>query len=230
MAISNYKYTCNESYFETIDTEDKAYWLGFIYADGNVHSKETRLRIMLHTRDAEHLFSFLNCIDSNQKTNLRRIGEQEYIGVEIARMKLAKDLIEKGCVPSKTFKLQFPSESILPRNLQRHFIRGYFDGDGCLSTRFRPLKTGVYLDCVFKLLGTHHMLENIIRVIPIDNIKLKKNTRSEGIYEFMVYDPKKIIVLMDYLYEDCQFFLRRKHDKYISDIKHYKKPSGKEVA
>ena len=224
--ISNYKYTCNESYFETIDKEEKAYWLGFIYADGNVHKKETAFRMMLHTRDTEHLLSFLNCIESNHTTNLRRIGEQEYIGIDIARKKLVKDLIEKGCVPNKTRKLKFPSENILPLNLQRHFIRGYFDGDGCISTRLRLKPTNLkrYLSCVVKFLGTCDMMENILRIIPISGIKSHELKTSREIYQFKVHSRKKIMTLMDYLYEDSQIFLKRKHEKYINDVKHYTVP------
>ena len=224
--ISNYKYTCNEDYFETIDTEDKAYWLGFIYADGNVTKKETALRIMLHTRDSEHLHTFLKHIGSNHKTFIRRLKEQDYIGIDIVKMNLVRHLIAKGCMPNKTRKLKFPPEDILPSYLHRHFIRGYFDGDGCVATRFRTQTKNMklYMDCVFRLLGTYDMMENIIRIIPVGDIKLKELKTSKGIFQFDIYDRKKVITLMDYLYEDTQLYLRRKHEKYIEEVKHYKTP------
>ena len=226
IVISNYKYNCNENYFSIIDTEDRAYWLGFIYADGNTHKKETALRIELNVRDSEHLYSFLKCLGSTHKVNYKHIGAHEYIGIDIARKNLVKDLIDKGCVPNKTFKLIFPSEDILPLNLQCHFIRGYFDGDGCISTRMRLKKENMkhYLACVVKFIGTYDMMENISRIIPIDNLKIKEVEKSKGIYQLEVYSRNKIITLMDYLYEDSHFYFSRKYDKYIHDIKFYKIP------
>ena len=59
--------------------------------------------------------------------------EWHCIGVENKLPEVLEDLINKGFSLDKTNHCLFPSEDIVPKNLQRHFIRGYFDGDGSLA-------------------------------------------------------------------------------------------------
>lgn len=43
------------TYFENIDTEEKAYWLGFLYADGYVNANEDKIELCLAEKDFHHL-------------------------------------------------------------------------------------------------------------------------------------------------------------------------------
>lgn len=210
----------NEDYFETIDTEDKAYWLGFIFADGCVTQDHKHLILYLSNVDYEHLIMFNNCLNSLYSIKHKNQNGNEYVILRITRKKIVEDLIDKGCVPSKTLILQFPTEDKLPKELQRHFIRGYFDGDGCISTILRKKKNrqNPIMECEVNFLGTKNMLENIVNIVPVENIKVFK---FGNIYKFRIQNKKDIIKLMEYLYEDSSFYLQRKYDKYNDNVRNY---------
>lgn len=130
-SINSKKYKCNDNFFNIIDTEEKAYWLGFMYADGYIISDRDAIGLSLSTEDIKHLDKFLISLNANNKisrytNNINR----EYARVIIYSNKLKNDLISHGCLENKTFKLDFPN---VDENLVHHFIRGYFDGDGSLS-------------------------------------------------------------------------------------------------
>lgn len=140
--MSEYNY--NEKFFEKIDDEHKAYWLGFLYADGYIEPiyrkdkiKAFRIEIGLSIKDKNHLEKFLIDIDSNAPISYRKqmLGEKEYLScrVRINNTKICKDLMRLGCTTRKSLTLEFPSENILPSKYLKDFIRGYFDGDGCIS-------------------------------------------------------------------------------------------------
>ena len=125
-------YPRNEYYFSKIDTEEKAYWLGFLYADGCVHSNNNEISINI--TDKEHIEKFKTAIGAvNHKiteTNDKRFPNAKTLyQFTIKDEQLHKDLIQWGCVPQKSLLLtKIPN---IPRDFISHFIRGYFDGDGC---------------------------------------------------------------------------------------------------
>lgn len=141
VATSRRTYKANESFFESIDTEEKAYWLGFIVADGNVSKRKDRkesyrLTIKLNGDDENHLKKFLEAIESDVPivmTTQERFGKQlKTAQVRINSSKMCKDLIELGVIPAKTGKETIPP---IPEHLKKDFLRGLFDGDGSFSWR-----------------------------------------------------------------------------------------------
>jgi intein/homing endonuclease len=152
------RYTVDEEYFHEIDCEKKAYWLGFLMADGYVYQQKkrldgklrSRLRLTLSSVDNDHIKKFLSDIKSNspinylfsQKENRKYIGSNinesllepdSYLksaSTEINNKKIVDGLIKHGCIQNKSKTLEWPTQ--LPKNLERHFIRGYFDGDGSI--------------------------------------------------------------------------------------------------
>jgi intein-encoded DNA endonuclease-like protein len=132
---SHIKYKINKEYFSKIDSEDKAYFLGFLYADGSMNEKRHSLNIIIQEDDKEVLEKFIKCIGEDRpicylKNRLRRPNEKNHVQLSIANTYLYKQLIDLGCRPKKSFTLEFPN---IPKEFERHFIRGYFDGDGCWS-------------------------------------------------------------------------------------------------
>lgn len=113
--------------FHIIDTEEKAYWLGFLYADGYV-SKYNQIEVSLSLEDEEHLIKLKQFINTN--TNI--IKDEHRCRLLFCSKELANDLAQLGCVNNKSLILQFPTEQQVPQELIRHFLRGYVDGDGCL--------------------------------------------------------------------------------------------------
>ena len=214
--ISMNKRNCNVDYFKIIDTEDKAYWLGFIYADGCITKDRRSLIINLQPGDIGHLQLFNQCIESDYPIIYKDNGR--YVSLHISKKEFVENLINKGCVPHKSLILQFPTEDQLPNNLIKHFIREYFDGDGCLHVKFikRWNKPNPYLSCEVNFLGTYNMLQNICKFVPVEFSSIKEDGK---IYKMRLTSKKKIIKLLDYFYEDSHFYLQRKFDKYENIIK-----------
>lgn len=123
----------NENYFEKIDTQEKAYFLGFIFADGCVISDPIRYRykltIKIHSKDKHILNSLISSIDGEMMV---WENKTKFSQVTLSGKKIVSDLIKLGATPNKTFDLQYP---IIDENLEKHFLRGYFDGDGCIRVR-----------------------------------------------------------------------------------------------
>ena len=209
---------CNEDYFEIIDTEDKAYWLGFLYADGCVSKDGKQTVLGLANEDVDHIKLFNKCIKSTYE--ITHPDNNRYSRLTITKKKFTENLINKGCVPAKSLILKFPTEEQVPKKLLKHFIRGYFDGDGCLSTILRTIKgkPNPIMDCEVNFLGTLDMLTGITENIPIKNIRIFKFGK---IYKFRIRNKKDIITLLDYLYEDSHFYLKRKYNKYLDNVKNY---------
>jgi hypothetical protein len=135
----------NDKFFETIRTEKQAYWLGFIFADGCVLQTKYKnkninaLRIGLCTKDLDHLQLFLKDINSHHSVCLSKRDNSCRVSLEST--KLISDLIKLGCVPRKTNKLS--DLPLIPRRLIRHFIRGYFDGDGYVGIQGKNIRISI---------------------------------------------------------------------------------------
>ena len=90
------------------------------------------------------------------------------VSTVIGNKHMRDSLISKGCVPNKSLILKFPSEEILPKELQRHFIRGYFDGDGTIGL-YPHSKTNPKLEESLLIVGTKPFLEKVQDVLSIGN-------------------------------------------------------------
>ena len=204
---------CNYDYFETIDTEDKAYWLGFIYADGNINKAKSTLRINLQGRDNLHLAKLNKSIQGNFNVRLfdEKHGDKLYpmCQILIYSTKMANDLINKGVFPNKTDKITFPS---LPSNLVRHFIRGYFDGDGSVCER-KHKKRQSDLACSFSC-GSFEFLETLRKILFQNNIKsyIVKDQRGEK-YSLSLAGLQNPDAFLKYIYNDATTYLDRKYVK-----------------
>jgi DNA-binding transcriptional regulator WhiA len=113
--------------FHVIDTEDKAYWLGFLYADGYI-SKYNQIEVSLSLEDIDHLKKLKKFVNTN--TNI--ITDKYRCRLLFCSKEMVSDLAILGCVNNKSLILTFPTEEQVPQNLLNHFLRGYVDGDGCL--------------------------------------------------------------------------------------------------
>jgi hypothetical protein len=124
------KYTVDNAFFNNIDTENKAYWLGFLYADGSLASGYGRyvIDVGLSSKDENHLQKFLNDLKSDYPIYKRNIKLNNKFHpssrVCIFSKQLHQSLIKYGCIPAKTYDLHIPK---LQNQLMKHFIRGIFD-------------------------------------------------------------------------------------------------------
>lgn len=144
-------HTCDDSYFDRIDTQEKAYWLGFVAADGGV--VRNAVRVKLAARDKEHLYRLraalgaTNPVLDTVTTSRGRPFDQSYLTITSER--LTSGLASHGVVPNKSATLAWPEQ--LSPDLVRQYLRGYVDGDGgfyVYPDKVRPDRLPVFL-CTF---------------------------------------------------------------------------------
>lgn len=210
------KYTYNKEYFKIIDNEEKAYWLGFIYADGYIINEikgknKDSLGITLGIEDKEHIEKFKKSIDSNHPIN---IYKTKY-GTNSARIiiqdeELVADLIKLGVLRNKSLKLKFPTSDIVNESLIYHFIRGYFDGDGSLKKKGKNIK-----GYDFSVLGTIEFLTELKVCLNVNNKirKCNKNNESNN-YHLTFGGNQKVKLVTKKLYENATIYLNRKYERY----------------
>ena len=205
-------YHCNYDYFETIDTEEKAYWLGFIYADGNINKAESTLRINLQGKNNTHLSKFNKCIGGNFQVKVfeERHGDKFYSMCQIMvySTKMVHDLMDKGIVPHKSNIIEFPE---LQNDLVRHFIRGYFDGDGSLCER-KHKKRLSDLACSFTC-GSFKFLEQLREILFKNNIKSYFVQGGENKAYLSLAGLSNPDIFLHYIYDDATIYLDRKYYK-----------------
>lgn len=209
---SSRKYSSNFSYFESIDTEQKAYWLGVLYADGCVSKKDNSLRFS--SIDKEWIETYKKDLEYNGPINIDHHSKfnKNIYKVTMYSDKLVNSLISYGCIERKSLVLKFPK---LPESLVSHFIRGYFDGDGCVYSgkyiRNSDCKTLRVIICS----GSQSLLENMVKQLPVSCKLVRQRQRVHPLYEivFSVEDSKAFYT---YIYTNATRFLQRKKDKFDS--------------
>lgn len=214
------KYDFNEKYFETIDTEYKAYWLGFIWADGYI-SGDRRMGISLSKKDEGHLDKFKKDIDSNHEIKEYRTKENQafkeisYHRIILNSVENVNNLIIQGVLHNKTYFYEYPK--LVPDDLVRHFIRGFFDGNGCISG------TSKYK---IKICGLEELLEWFRIKFPVySKSKLSKRKQHQVVMTLDIGGKNNVIQILEYMYKDCKVSLYRKHKKCNDVLIEYGRPS-----
>ena len=214
---SNSIYDFDKSFFKKINSHEKAYWLGFIYADGNVYQKKNTMvfQICLSKRDKLHIVKLKKSLKSEHKI----YNDRENIRLMISNDEFARDLIDLGVSPRKSLTLNFPSSDVLSKEFYSSFILGYFDGDGSISVRKNRWQ--------FNLVGTRKFLqkiEGILNDVGISQTKLTKEKRckiGDLVYltkagsicynkNFKRIRNDNLPILYEYLYSNSLVFLTRK--------------------
>lgn len=207
-------YTYDENFFEIIDTEEKSYWLGFLYADGCVRKRRTssEMRLKLSIRDIEHLNKFKETLKTNAEIKIKNCQSILYV----CGKKIVNDLIDKGCLPNKTSVIRFP---LLRKDLIRHFIRGYFDGDG--SIKFTDKNAPSFNVVSGSFIFLESLKEEISNSCNIRNPKIyiSSNEHYGNIFWNSIPD---IISIYFYMYKDSNVYLERKKDKFLKIIEYIK--------
>jgi hypothetical protein len=216
----------NDSFFKNIN-EISSYWLGFLFADGNISTYSDSFSLAISINDLSHLEKFKKDISSEYeiKTYKRKnqSNHSDLVKITISNKKLVDDLITLGCIRNKTFLLNAPK---IDKKYYPDFIRGYFDGDGSITCNNRSYKTkkGIKLcktkSCQVKFVGTFELLNFILQCLPITNKNLKlynpKKSKDKNHYQLNIGGSKNIKLIKDYFYYSPNIvFLKRKFDKFI---------------
>lgn len=200
--------TCNYRYFQNIDTEEKAYWLGFLYADGNVYNG--RMQFGLNEKDEDHVLKFKTALSSSHSV----IKDRRLRRIIIHNMDLVNDLISWGCVPRKTFYIRMPDIDL---KLQHHFIRGYFDGDGSASLHEKQFSFRINSNTIF----CNQIFEKIKleTKILIGSVCREKRRESDcSFIQISTTQVNTVIKLFEWMYRDATIWLDRKRQKFVDKI------------
>ena len=206
----------NEHIFDSIDTEEKAYWLGFIYADGNIRTvndfnrkTEYGFTLTLKKSDDNHLLKFNQFMEYNGDNRHYYNSKYHSCSWHITNEHLWSILNSYGCTPQKSLILKFPNKNVFKdESLIRHFIRGYFDGDGCFSQD--KLKSGIIPR--LSLLGTEDFVNKLNEFCKCNGTITKRHNKH--IYYQLRFNRSNSINFMNYIYDNCSIYLDRKYAKY----------------
>lgn len=197
----------HEDFFDTVDTQEKAYMIGFLLTDGyvmDVFSKRKRTplwAIQLHQKDEYILESFRQLVGVHHK--LYHTSTRPHVLLVTSSAHMVQELAKYNIVPRKCSLAAFPYNTI-PRELYRHVIRGAFDGDGCICGK----------TCTFY--GKGPLVLDIQQILHKElGINLTKvYTKNDGVHQFSFSSKKDVTAFYHYLYDDATLFLTRKKDKF----------------
>lgn len=210
------KFPLIENYFDTIDTEIKAYFLGLLWADGCNYKKNNSISIALQEEDSYILEKIKNDIFIiNKPLRLKKAQTFKSKNQFVLSIygKYISDLLENyGMIPKKSLSLKFPRKGVLNEELIHHFIRGYFDGDGCISST----KKEKQITCTF--VGTFEFLtsvKNILINVGFSDVKLiSVNDKDKNTFVLSFTGRKNALRLYQYMYKNANFYLIRKYEKF----------------
>ena len=221
-------YSKNENFFDKIDTEEKAYILGIIASDGHVNTRDNNVKLTLKYIDYDLVFKFTEALeydgpilvkDVETKLPSGNICKSKIAQATICSKKLVTALVKLGFDSHKTYTLDFDF-SLIPKNLIRHFLRGYFDGDGtCNITRGPSGKINYHMVCI----GNTIMMEKIKKLledlfpefsievfVPVKERPWTSVVRINGKDSFKPFN--------DFLYKDSKIYLLRKYRRYKENM------------
>jgi hypothetical protein len=206
------RYTFNENYFEKINTEDKAYWLGFILADGCICRND--LVIVLKESDENHIEKFIKNIEGNNEYQIidnNHFGNHKCVRLSIRSKKIFSDLQTLGITPNKSLTASIPKN--ITNNLLRHFWRGVIDGDGFICEYNQQKGKYKYSYLGIGLTGSKNVVDEFI-----DFIKNKLDIKLKLEKEKNVWRTKtacdNAIKISSLLYDNSVIYLNRKKEKY----------------
>jgi hypothetical protein len=202
------KHHFNEKYFDVIDTPNKAYLLGFIWADGCIQPNHT-LTIGIHNKDVEILKFFISELQSDNNIYYRK--HKPIAVLTFCSKYLCNTLEQLGCNKNKTYDLDFPN---IREDLIYDFIRGFMDGDGCICTHTRGNK--MYINLSFT--GTLSMMTSLKNIFNVDNtIRFYRNS-----YNIHIGKTNDVLRILNNIYDNADLYLTRKFNKYEEYLNYLK--------
>lgn len=210
------KYIYDKNYFKTIDSEDKAYWLGFIYADGYVSRSETNseLGIELQIRDIEHLKKFNKSLQGNIPVTTKRtmcnLNNKYYDSclIRVYCTSMVDDLESLGVTTCKSYNIELPN---IDEKYINHFIRGFFDGDGCICEN-KKKKGASSIRCDFTC-GCEYFVNQLRGLLYSRGISSYVSKEDGKPYRLMIGGMTNCDKFLSYIYKDATIYLDRKFKK-----------------
>jgi Mor family transcriptional regulator len=204
------KYDINETFFDNINTEEKAYILGLLYADGYNNESRNSVNLSLAETDKNILDKITLLIQPTkplqfveiQKNNPKKQNQYRLV---IANKHISQQLVKLGCMQAKTFKITFPEW--LQDDLIPHFIRGYCDGDGYINKNFHNPS--------FSITGTEIFCNKLAEILKEkcninSSLYTRHKERNHNIRTLTTNGRQQVVRFLEYVYKNANIFLDRK--------------------
>jgi len=215
------KYPLDECAF-SVFTDASCYWAGFIAADGWVGKigRSNRISVELSVKDAFHLKKLCRFIkrDENLTKRIKNLNGKNFSSctLTICNKNITQEIMKNfNLVPAKSLILSPPNN--MPLELARDYIRGYFDGDGCICTR----KKGKII--IFNLISGSKDILVWMNGIIFNSAGIKMNVRKCKDRNMYVIQTERnnAKIILDWLYSDSisETRLDRKYEKYLESCK-----------
>lgn len=227
---SNRRYKRNSEYFDNINTPNKAYILGLIYADGNNYIRGNKhcFTLSLQERDHDLLERVRQELEYEGELRFVPLHEQNnrYMNqytLVITDEYMCEQLKKIGVVQRKSLILKFPT--FLRPDLIRHFVRGYFDGDGCLSYDTSRNKEHTGVCGTFEFISS---LSNILKSMFVNNhIYHPKQSGDSNTFVLETIGNLSSYKFLSWMYQDCDMKMDRKYQRYLDFCERYTNPKGR---
>lgn len=225
----NKRHSCNDSFFDKIDSEKKAYWLGYLFADGYNNEKENFVSFSQSEPQEEMVYRFKEDLEATQpisiissRTNTIRgkeITSKPAHRIKIISKQLSDDLAKHGCIQAKTFTITFPN---IDDQFKSHFVRGYFDGDGSVTN----VKDTTGTKAQFNIIGTLDLLlgiqKELVEKAGLNEIKISPARKDSHVYQLVYGGIENVKKFYSYLYSNSEIYLPKKKNIFESVLKLYK--------
>lgn len=213
------KYFFNFNFFEKVDNELTAYWLGFLYADGCILPQnkygEQEFKIAINEMDLELLEKFKEDIKSTYPIRYDHSKNNSIVIQSLRSQKTVEDLKKLGCFENKSLSLQFPTSEQVPEEYIHHFIRGYFDGDGSIS-KYQKKENYKYSYHI-NIVGTQDFITKLYNYFQMGGIYPDK--RKQNSWYLNIGGNKQVQKVYEIMYKNATRYMKRKYDKFQELIK-----------
>lgn len=208
------RYQCDHTFFQRIDSEAKAYWLGFLAADGTVMDRG-HIVLILQSRDAEHVTRFRDALGATHPITAFDNHGYPAHKLYIASPAMAADLARYTVTPRKTHTIRWPE---LCEPWLRHYVRGYVEADGGFyaGMRTKPSTGALFRTWWFSISGNRQFLTALRAYfmercgVRLTSLYHPKNNHP-NIVRLNYQGGKQVRRMFDLLYDDATILLPRKY-------------------
>lgn len=206
------RHSVNEKYFSNIDTEEKAYYLGFIYADGCVYRGDSKnsivFQINLSVKDRKILEDMNKAFNSDYPiVEFDGNYGNRLCKLKISNTEFCRNLMSQGVTFRKTYECHYPKN--ISNDLERHFIRGLFDGDGCIyhnkKRKWNRMSFHIFVEKEF----SEEIRDRLKEAFGVESY-IYNDTRSDVIRNLAIFSTERLEKMYHILYDDASYYFERK--------------------
>ena len=216
------KYPVDESFFDKIDTEQKAYILGLLYADGYNNTDRNAVALSLKESDKDILLKITGIIQPSKPLSFIKFNNKNWSNqfrMVVQNKHISKRLVELGCGKKKTFKIKFPMNNQVPECLLNHFVRGYWDGDGWIGKKeISVVGTLVFCNYLARLIKTNFGINCFMET--------RHQERKNNIRTLKISGGKQVRIFLKWMYKGSSIYMERKYMIYLQHLQ-YENSLGK---